>query len=269
MYKHLLLLISFFVVSNSLSAQFNQSKKENKKTQKIRNKNFLKIYPDSASKALCFSLQGGYQIPTGNLANRFANSKSVGVAIYLKSKSNFCYGITGDYYFGKTIKENNLFKNIKTVDGNIINPDGGYSEIKLYERGYFIGPTFGYISKIFSKNKNSGLSFWLSAGFFEHRIKILGDNVYQLSSDYKVGYDRLTNGFAIQPAIFYYNMSRNHLVNYRIGVEFLAGFTQGQRNINFDTGLSGRDKRFDGLLGIKAAWYIPKYLYSGVREITY
>ncbi|MFM2048421.1 MAG: hypothetical protein RI955_969, partial [Bacteroidota bacterium] len=69
MYKHLLLLISFFVVSNSLSAQFNQPKKENKKTQKIRNKNFLKIYPDSASKALCFSLQGGYQIPTGNLAN--------------------------------------------------------------------------------------------------------------------------------------------------------------------------------------------------------
>jgi hypothetical protein len=255
----------------SATAQFNNNKHDgNKKVDKTNApKKYIRLYPDSANSALCFSLQAGYQLPTGNLYNRFGNSKLAGVSIFFKSKSNFCFGATGEYIFGRNVKEANLFKNISTADGNIITADGDYAEIRLYERGYFVGPTFGYISKIFSKNKNSGLSFWLSMGFFEHRIKILGDNVMQLTSNYKTGYDRLTNGFALQPGIYYFNMGRTHLINYKIGVEFLAGFTQGQRNINFDTGLSGRDKRFDGMLSLKAAWFIPKYFYGGHREFTY
>ncbi|MEN9522591.1 MAG: hypothetical protein RL065_968 [Bacteroidota bacterium] len=270
--KKILFLTLFVLAFHSLNsfAQFNTSvKSKTKNHDKTSLKKRLKLYPDSSNMALCFSIDAGYQIPTGNMYNRFGDSKSIGFTTFYKTKSNFFIGATADYFFGKNVKEKDLFKNISTPDNNIITAEGSYAEIRLYERGYFIGPTFGYKSKLLSKNRNSGLSFWLSTGFFEHKIKILGDNLYQLSPSYKVGYDRLTNGFALKPAIYYFNISRTHLVNYRIGIEFLAGFTQGQRNINFDTGLSGRERRFDGMINLKACWFLPKFLYGGNREITY
>jgi hypothetical protein len=265
-----LTIIILSILSTQSFAQFNSSRRMRTNNDgKQSTKKRLRQYPDSSNMALCFSVDGGYYIPTGNMYNRFGDSKSIGFTVFYKTKSNILIGATADYFFGKNVKEKDLFKNISTPDNNIITAEGSYAEIRLYERGYFVGPTFGYKSKLLSKNRNSGLSFWLSTGFFEHKIKILGDNLYQLSPSYKVGYDRLTNGFALKPAIYYFHMSRTHLVNYRIGVEFLAGFTQGQRNINFDTGLSGRDKRFDGMINLKACWFLPKFLYGGNREITY
>ena len=259
--KKVIFLISLIVILFSIQsyAQYNSSAKVGgAKKGNSYSKKRLKLYPDSSNMALCFSVDAGYYIPTGNMYNRFGAAKSIGFTIFYKTKSNILFGATADYFFGKNVKEKDLFKNISTPDNNIITAEGSYAEIRLYERGYFIGPTLGYKSNIFSKNKNSGLSFWLSAGFFEHKIKILGDNLYQLSPSYKIGYDRLTNGFALKPALYYFHISRSHLMNYRIGVEFLAGFTQGQRNINFDTGLSGRDKRFDGMINFKSMLVFAK-----------
>ncbi|MEY2829565.1 MAG: hypothetical protein RIQ33_1423 [Bacteroidota bacterium] len=271
MQKYLFVLLLLILANLTTKAQFDNQKRSVSKKKEHENapRKYKRIYPDSALKALCVSLDIGAQLPTGNFYNRFGISKSVGITVYYKTKSRFLMGGGFDYYFGNNVKENNLFKNISTPDGNIITDDGGYAEIRLYERAYFVGPTFGYISKIVSSNKNSGLSFWLSAGFFEHRIKILGDNVTQLSSNYKVGYDRLSNGLGLRPSVYYYHMSRNHLVNYKIGIDFMAGFTKGQRNINFDTGLSGRDKRFDGMIGLKASWFIPKFFFGKNNEYTF
>jgi hypothetical protein len=271
MQKIIFLLFTLLLINYSSKAQFDNQNRSagKKKEQESTRRSYKRIYPDSAQKALCIGLDLGTQSPTGNMYNRFGFSKSAGVSIYYKAKNRILIGAGFDYYFGNKVKENDLFKNISTPDGNIIADDGGYAEIKLYERAYFVGPTVGYISKILSTNKNSGLSFWLSAGFFEHRIKILGDNVTQLSSAYKVGYDRLSNGIGIRPSIYYYHMSKNRLVNYKIGIDFMAGFTNGQRNINFDSGLSGRDKRFDGMIGLKASWFLPKFFFGKNNEITF
>ncbi len=275
--KKVFLAVLFFVSINQISfAQYQRGGNisngsgKSKKHNSNPFSNYQRIYPDSARAAVCFSLQGSYQLPYGNLFNRFGNSKAVGMAIYYKSKSNFCIGIMGDYFFGSKVKEPNLFKNISTTDTNIIMETGGYAEIRLYERGYYIGPTFGYISnKLLSSNKNTGLSFWLTCGYMEDKIKILGDNVLQLTDAYKTGYDRLTAGFFIQEGIFYNHMSLSHLVNYRIGVEFLQGFTKGLRTVNFDTGESGKQTRFDGLMAIKVGWFLPVNIHDKKEDYTF
>ena len=175
-----------------------------------------------------------------------------------------------DYFFGSNVKDSNLFKNISTSDGHIITETGDYAELRLYERGYYVGPTFGFISnKLLSSNKNTGLSFWFSCGYTEHKIKILGDNILQLTETYKIGYDRLTAGFFMQEGVFYNHMSLSHLINYRIGLEFMQGFTQGVRSVNFDTGESGKQKRFDGLMAIKIGWFLPVNLHPKKQDYTF
>ncbi len=269
-------LLFFAFASQFLMAQYggNQNRggaEMNRKHPSHKMQSYEKVYPDSPRNAVCFSLQGSLQMPAGNLYNRFGNSKAVGMAIYYKAKNNFCYGIMGDYFFGNKVKEPNLFKNISTADGYIIMQDGDYAEIKLYERGYYFGPTIGYIDhKLLSSNKNTGLSFWLTSGYMEHKITILGDNVLQLQGDYKKGYDRLSAGFFIQEGVFYNHMSLNRLVNYRIGLEMLEGFTQGLRAVNFDTGESGKQNRFDCLLALKVGWFLPVFIKDNKpRDYTY
>jgi hypothetical protein len=176
----------------------------------------------------------------------------------------------GDYFFGGNVKDTNLFKNISTPDGKIITNDGDFASIRLYERGYYFGPTLGYTTnKLLSHNKNSGLSFWLTSGYMEHKIKILGDLVPQLTDVYKTGYDRLSAGFFIQQGFFYHYMSTNHLINFRVGLEFTEAFTTGLRAINFDTGQSGHDKRFDGLVALKFGWFLPVNMHDKKEDITF
>ena len=232
---------------------------------------YKRIYLDSSRAAICVALQGSAQIPYGNLFNRYGFSKAVGMSVYYKAKSNYCIGITADYFFGNNAKEADLlFKNISTSDGSIIMESGDYAEIRLYERGYYVGPTFGYISnKLLSSNKNTGLSFWLTCGYIEHKTKILGDNVLQLTESYKTGYDRLTAGFFMQEGVFYNHMSINHLINYRVGIELLQGFTKGLRKVNFDTGESGTKNRFDGLMSVKFGWFLPVNMRSKKEEFTF
>ena len=261
-----LLLIACFLLQQNLFAQFNQNYNRRdieSRRGEIEKAMYKRIYPDSAVSAVCFSMQGALQLPAGNLYNRYGFSKTIGLSIYYKSKSNFCIGALGNYFFGNEVKEQNLFANISSTTGGIIMDDGDLAETKLYERGFYFGPTIGYISnKLLSSNKNTGLSFWLTGGYIEHRIVIEGDAVTQLTDAYKVGYDRLSAGFFVQQGIMYNHMSVNHLVNYQIGIEILEAFTHGLRTVNFDTGESGHEKRFDVLMGLKAAWFLPVRLHS-------
>ena len=53
-------------------------------------------------------------------------------------------------------------------------------------------------------------------------------------------------------------MTESKRANFYIGLEFTQGFTSSVREINFDTGLpTDKSSRFDGLIGLKAAWILP------------
>jgi hypothetical protein len=99
-----------------------------------------------------------------------------------------------------------------------------------------------------------------SLGYFQHKIRIeVADNsAPQLMDDYKKGYDRLAGGFGISEQIGYLYLSNSHLWNFFLGVEFNQAWTAPLRDVNFDTGEPDEiSNRFDSMIGIKAAWFIP------------
>jgi hypothetical protein len=237
---------------------FGQRKRSESRMVRMHSKG---IPADSSVRSVNFDLHYGAHQPVGLLNSRFGDFKSAGFGVFYKMQQNWLIGIDADYFFGKLVKEDSILKNLKTADGNIISSDGQFGEIKLYGRGYFVGATVGKLLPFRTHIKNTGLRILFKAGYFQHRIKILGDaDLYPLSETYKRGYDRLTSGFSIGQSISYFHMSSNRLLNYTIGFEFLEGFTQGRRVINFDTGKSGLDKRIDVLVGLRASWMLPVYI---------
>jgi hypothetical protein len=55
----------------------------------------------------------------------------------------------------------------------------------------------------------------------------------------------------------YIHFSENGLVNFNIGVNVLAGFTQGRRDFLYDIQKAGNESRLDMLIGIRGSWFIP------------
>jgi len=86
--------------------------------------NVSKAQSDSLNVLLpTFSFSG--QLPGGDMADRFGESGLLGLGVRYKLKSNFIFGLSYNYLFGSKIKiEEQLFSNIKTDQGNIIDNTG-------------------------------------------------------------------------------------------------------------------------------------------------
>jgi hypothetical protein len=214
---------------------------------------------DSSLATFIIGIEGAYQFPMADLRKRYGNSRSIGGIVLHKSKKNIHVGIAANYFFGNIVKEDSLFSRIASSDGLIINSDGQSADTRLYERGWFAGFCLGKSLPILAANKNCGLTIMAKAGYYQHKIKILGENVPQLAGDYKLGYDRLSAGLALAQSISFLHLSNNRRVNYMLSIEMMEGFSKGKRIINFDTGLPGTAKRFDLQLALKAAWLLPIY----------
>ncbi|MEZ5197537.1 MAG: hypothetical protein R2764_14415 [Bacteroidales bacterium] len=202
-----------------------------------------------------------YQFPGGDLAERYGNSSSIGGGFQWKTDKNWIVGIEYTYLFGQDVKiSDQIMENIKTEDGNIISMAGTYASFHTYERGYYVSARFGKLIPVLSPNPNSGFVIMGSLGYFQHKIRIeVADNsAPQLMDDYKKGYDRLTGGFGISEQLGYLFLSNSHLWNFYLGVEFNQAWTAPLRDVNFDTGKPDEIlNRFDSMIGIKAAWFIP------------
>lgn len=95
----------------------------------------------------------------------------------------------------------------------------------------------------------------------QHRINIYDrdKSVTQIRGAYLKGYDRLSNGLFVEQYVGYTHFSRNRLVNFTVGANFLAGFTRGRRDYLYDVRRPGTDKRLDLLIGLRAGWFIPMF----------
>ncbi|MCB2221311.1 MAG: hypothetical protein KQI35_13010 [Bacteroidetes bacterium] len=204
-----------------------------------------------------------WQVPGGDLADRFGANSNIAAGFQWKTSSNWIFGTDCNFMFGNTIHDEELIMtNIKTSTGNIIDNSGSFAYYKLYERGFYINGKFGKLFPVFSSNPNSGIVITGGLGYIQHkiRIEVTNNTAPQLLGDYKKGYDRLAAGFTTNQFIGYQFMSNSRLLNFFGGFEFCQAWTSPQRDVNFDTRLPDPvTNRFDLLNGIRIGWIIPVF----------
>ena len=214
-----------------------------------------------------------YQIPGGDMAQRFGNNSVISGGFMMKTTANWLYGADFSFLFGNKVKiDEEIMLNLKTELGYIIDDGGSYAEYSLFERGFYVSARFGKLISVLAPNPNSGIMVMGSAGYLQHkiRIEVLDNSAPQLVDDYKKGYDRLTGGFGINEFIGYMYLSNNNLLNFYGGIEFNQAWTKPLREVNFDTRLPDENQnRFDSSIGFRVGWMIPffkrmpeKYYYN-------
>lgn len=217
---------------------------------------------DSSILIPSFSIHYAYQFSGGDLNSRFGNNHNIGGDFTLKLKNNIMLGVESSYLFGTDIKnQDQYFRHIRNDQGYVIDGNGQYAEVHLYERGFNIYLFTGYQFNFLSPNPNSGPFVQLGAGFLQHYIRIENtDNTApQITGEYAKLYDRLSNGFSSTQTIGYRFMGNRNLANFHFGFEFTQAWTQSRRSYNADDMKRNTDKNFDLLFGIKVGWIIPLY----------
>lgn len=214
------------------------------------------------SAILITSVRASYSplFPGGDMAKRFGWSSSMGLGVDVKTKKSILFGIHGAYFFGNKVKED-VLTILRNDEGNIIDQNGAYAKVLLYERGFTVNLNAGYLFRVLSPNPNSGIMVMAGGGFIQHKIRIEHNinKVPALEGDYKKGYDRLTNGLCINEFVGYQFLSNNRLLNFFAGFEFYQGFTKSRRDWNIDEVRKDDSKRVDLLTGFRVGWILPLY----------
>lgn len=209
-----------------------------------------------------FGVQGATLFPGGDFADRFGFHANVGGSFTYKTRSNWIFGVEGDFIFGPNVRENNLLDDLMTDNGFLVGLDGNLYNPILYLRGIHFRASIEKILPFWQKNVNSGPVIRLSGGFLQHKIyydvKQRG-NLPQISKERIKGYDRLSNGLSTTQFLGYHYMSDNRLINFSIGLEVTQAFTQNRRSFNHDTGLADPSNRLDISWGLRARWFLPLY----------
>lgn len=210
-------------------------------------------------KGFIIGANGNMELPAADMAKRFGLSFRIGPSVLYKTESNWMFGAKGDFIFGSKIREDSLLYNVADEYGAFINDAGERIGVQLYERGYAVGLQAGKMFPLTKSRPDAGLLLLTGAGFIQHKISIFDKDktIPQLRGDYRKGYDRLTNGWYLEQFVGYQSFDRRGLLNYHIGLNILAGFTQGRRDYQFDLMRPDNGSRLDLLFGIRAGWYIP------------
>ena len=212
-------------------------------------------------KGFIFGVNGNFDVPGADMAKRYGFSYRLGPSILYKTTSNWLFGAKGDFIFGGKIKEDSLMWNVRDKDGFFITNQGDRQGVGKFERGYAVGLQVGKIIPVVKGETNSGILVMLGAGFIQHKINIFDRDkvIYQVSGDYRKGYDRLTNGIYVEPYVGYNHLDRKGYFNFHIGLDLMAGFTQSRRDYQFDLMRRDDKNRVDLLFGLRGGWYVPLF----------
>lgn len=222
-------------------------------------------------RALLVNFNVGGAVAGGDLSDRFGNHSFAGLGLdYLTDKS-FILGLEGEFVFGQEVKTD-VLEGLRTEQGFVIANDRNPANIQLRERGIYVGAHLGKLFSIVKDNPRSGIRVTIGAGLLQHKIRIQDDPervVAALSGNYRKGYDRLTNGLATREFIGYHHLSKNRLLNFKIGIELTQGFTKSRRDYNFDTMSTDTAKRLDLTYALKVGWTLPFYISTTAEDIFY
>lgn len=210
-----------------------------------------------------FQVHTSFQMPGGDLKNRFGNNMSVGAHVTYKLKNNWTFGIEGNYFFGKNVKDNVLSQMQTTIDGQnyIIDNEGYPADLRVTERGLNITLHAGKIFYIGGNNKNRGIHYQVGLGYFQHKIKLYDaqKKVAAIKGNWIKGYDRLTIGPCFYQYLGYTFFSSNRYINFSLGIEMYYAITKNVRYYDYATASIDGAKRNDWLFGIKLGWILPFY----------
>lgn len=213
----------------------------------------------------------GLQTPQGDLADRFGPNFNLNNGVEFMTSNNWIFGLDGQILFGNEVKTDVLAP-LRSPEGFIFADNNQAADIQLRERGMYLGLTVGKLIPLSKQNKRFGLRTMVGGGLLQHRIRIQEDPqgfVIQLTGDYKKGYDQLSNGFALYEFIGIQLNSINRRINFYAGFEFIQGFTENRRDVNFFAEEQETTPRLDLLLGFKLGWMLPFYLDFSPEEIRY
>lgn len=217
---------------------------------------------DSTVSSWMFSIKMSGILSAGDLADRYGNSLGLGLDIDKKTQGNWLFGVGGTYFFGN--KVNNLysiFEDIITDQGLFLGLNGEYAGVEFFQRGFYTGAHVGKLFPIIGPNPNSGLLVKIGGGYLQNFMHMRMPNVQvpQIEGEYRKGYDRKHDGFALRQQISYMHSSNKRTVNFMVGFEFIEGFTKNVRAYNFDTGLADTASKTDLYLGFHLTWFLPVY----------
>ncbi len=210
-------------------------------------------------KAILFHITAGGHIPGADMAKRFGLNGSIGGRIESISKSNWLFGVEGEFYFGNDVRENPL-EILELTEGYIIGNDRSPASIYLLQRGYGMD---AYVGRLFSiGQKRSGVRITVGGGFTRHKIRIQDDTrtVTQITGDYQKGYDRFSGGLALNQFIGWQHVGKTRHVNFTIGIECNQGFTNTLRDWDFNEMRKLDESRLDLRFGLRASWILPFYM---------
>lgn len=211
-----------------------------------------------------------FQVPFAEMSDRFGVNSNLGFHLNFKTKKNWLFGLEGGFIFGNQINDPSVLSTLRNSDGEIIDQNGEYAKVLIYERGFTTTLVGGYLIPKLGPNPNSGILLKFGVGFMQHKIKIEAERnpVPQLTGDYLKGYDRLTSGITFQQFIGYQYLSNKRLINFFVGIEFFEGILTNRRSFNYDLMIREETKRFDILGGIRAGWILPIYV-RPPRDVYY
>lgn len=215
---------------------------------------------DSSIAAPVIGFSYAYQIPFGDMAERFNPNNSLGLDLLYKTKKNFLFGAEGRFIFSEEPKQKGILDSIATSNSLIISNDGYPAVVKLFERGFSVMAKAGKIFPIWP-NENSGFLVTVSAGFLQHKIRIedISERAPQITKEMIKGYDRLSNGPCVGTSAGYFFMGNKKYLNFFAVAELYYGATKSRRGYNYDLMAPDTEQRSDILTGLRFGLMIPFY----------
>lgn len=217
-----------------------------------------------SNKNLNFKFDLNLSTPGGDMAKRFGNFTSIGFGVLLKGKTNWLAGIDGAYLFGGKIKELTLLDNMVNGAGFISKNNGSPANYAVNMRGLTFFAKGGRLFSFSAAKPNQGLILLGGLGYLQHKINFqtTQNDLPALNPDYSKGYDRLTDGIAMNEFVGYFYQSPNKMINFYIGLEFVQAFTQNRRGFNYDTRTFDTRSNTDFIQSVRFGWMFPLALGS-------
>ncbi len=213
---------------------------------------------DNANINYLLSINHSFQIPSGDLKNRFGNNSDISISLIYKNSKNLIIQFEGGGLFGPTVKETNLFDPINGENGVLISQNGEIPIIRLFQRGGHMDLSLGKYFKLKSVKNNSGIVLSVGAGYLYHKIFIetITTELPQLNDELIKGYDRLSGGVLIKEFLGYFYFSKTNNIRFLIGLEAIQAFTKDLRNYSYTNQSYINDDRRDYLIGLKCGLII-------------
>lgn len=217
---------------------------------------------DTMVSTVLFQATYAFQIPGGDLTEYFGNNSTIGGGVSYKTDKNWLFGAFGHFIFGDQVNNRaEILQGISTSEGEVIDGNGLYTSLALFERGFHLQLKAGKLFSVLGPNPNSGIYIQGSLGYLMHRIRIETQfgTAPQLMDDYALGYDRMRGGLAYGGEIGYLLMSNSRLLNLSVALELTQVSAKSLRDYDFAL-MRKDDKTYnDQYIGIRISWMIPTY----------